>query len=106
MITTSASAPTDHETRTSKGSRINLRVSTRQNQLIRRAASATDRSLTDFVLESAAERAEQILADQRWFILSEDEFTTFQDLLDRPLEHADELRQLLTERSPIDLSDL
>jgi len=62
--------------------------------------------LTDFVLESAAERAEQILADRRWFILSEDEFTTFQDLLDRPLEHTDELRQLLTERSPIDLSDL
>ena len=107
--TTSTSPVTDPETaenRSSKDSRINLRVSTRQEQLIRRAALATDRSLTDFVLDSAAQRAEEILADRRWFILSQEDFTSFQHLLEQPLEHAEELQRFLTDSQPVDLSDL
>ena len=109
MSTTSTSPAAASETienRSSKDSRINLRVSTRQEQLIRRAALATDRSLTDFVLDSAAQRAEEILADRRWFILSEEDFATFQDLLEQPLEHAEELQRFLTDSQPVDLSDL
>jgi uncharacterized protein (DUF1778 family) len=89
-----------------KASRINLRVTTRQEHVIRRAAAITDRSITDFVLESAARHAEEILADRRWFVLSDDEWTVFEQALEAPLEHSSELRSLLTERRQIDLSDL
>lgn len=89
-----------------KDSRINLRVTSRQEYLIRRAAAITDRSMTDFVLESAARRAEEVLADRRWFVLSDDEWTAFQHALDAPLEHTSELATLLTEHREIDLSDL
>lgn len=92
--------------RNPKDSRLNLRVSTAQQQIIRRAAAATDRSVTDFVLESAAERAEAVLAERRWFILSEDEFSRFEEMIDAPLEPSEALRSLLVTPPAVDLSDL
>ena len=41
------------EQRATRQSRINLRASARQEQLLKHAAAATDRTMTDFVLESA-----------------------------------------------------
>jgi len=92
--------------RQSKDSRLNLRVSTAQEQVIRRAAAATDRSVTDFVLDSAAERAETILAERRWFILSEEEFERFEESLDAPFEPSEALRSFLSTPPSVDLSDL
>ena len=108
MSTTGIDATNTPETtsRQSKDSRLNLRVSTKQEQLIRRAAAATDRSVTDFVLESAADRAETILAERRWFILSDEEFDRFEELLDAPFEPSDALRTFLATPPSVDLSDL
>jgi uncharacterized protein (DUF1778 family) len=92
--------------RQSKDSRLNLRVSTTQEQLIRRAATATGRSVTDFVLDSAAQHAETVLAERRWFILSDDEFGRFEELLEAPLEPSDALRSFLATPPSVDLSDL
>lgn len=89
-----------------KDSRINLRVTSRQEHLIRRAAAVTDRSMTDFVLDSAARRAEEVLADRRWFVLSDAEWETFERALEAPLKHASELQDLLAEQREIDVSDL
>lgn len=93
--------------RPSKAGRLNLRVTERQDHLIRRAAAALDKSVTEFVLESVALEAERVLAEQRWFMLSEAEWTRFHELLDQPLPADDQrLRRLLSERRQIDLSDL
>lgn len=93
--------------RSSKGGRLNLRVTERQDHLIRRAAAALDKSVTEFVLESVALEAERVLAEQRWFMLSETEWTRFHELLDQPLPSDDQrLRRLLSERRRIDLTDL
>lgn len=89
-----------------KDARINLRVTSRQEHLIRRAAAATDRSMTDFVLESAARHAEEVLADRRWFVLDEGDWSAFEHALEAPLGHTGELRDLLLERAEIDLTDL
>ena len=97
---------TPESSRQSKDSRLNLRVSTNQEQLIRRAAAATERSVTDFVLDSAAERAETVLAERRWFILSEEQFDRFEELLDAPFEPSDALRSFLATPPLVDLSDL
>jgi uncharacterized protein (DUF1778 family) len=93
--------------RPSKGARLNLRVTDRQDHLIRRAAAALDKSVTEFVLESVALEAERVLAEQRWFMLSEAEWDRFHELLDQPLPAGDQrLRRLLSERRKIDVSDL
>jgi len=103
--TTQAVEPEVAETR--KHSRLNLRVTPRQDHLIRRAAAALDKSVTEFVLDSVSLEAERVLAEQRWFMLSESEWAVFHELLDQPIPATDSrLRELLTVRREIDLSDL
>ena len=71
--------------RSAKSQQINFRATNRQADVLRRAAAATDRTLTDFVLDSAVDRAETILADRRWFSVTESQWEAFVELLDAPL---------------------
>jgi uncharacterized protein (DUF1778 family) len=71
--------------RSPKNQRINLRATDRQETILRRAAEATDRTLTDFVLDSAVGEAQRILADRQWFIATDEQWAEFQRLLDAPL---------------------
>lgn len=86
--------------RPTKDQRINLRTSTRQEQILRRAAAATDRTMTDFILDSAVERAERVLADRRWFIASDEQWQTFEELLDKPLPATTRFEELASRPSP------
>lgn len=70
--------------RETREARMQLRVSARQDATIREAASSLEVSLTEFVLESAMLRAEQVLADRRHFILDDEQWAAFTELLDRP----------------------
>jgi uncharacterized protein (DUF1778 family) len=72
-------------TRTPKTAQINFRATDRQAEVLRRAAAATDTTLTDFVLNSAVDRAEKILADRRWFSVSPTQWDLFVEMLDAPL---------------------
>jgi uncharacterized protein (DUF1778 family) len=89
--------PTTH-----RSERLNLRTSTQQQQLIRSAAAAQDKSVTDFVLESATANAERVLADRRWFQLSEDAWKDFESLLDAPVTPTPKLAALLGEPTVFD----
>lgn len=80
-------------------SRLNLRTTTKQDTLIRLAAQATSKTVTDFVLDSASTAAEQILADRRWFLLDDEAWAAFEDSLERPAVVKPKLRQLLNEAS-------
>lgn len=86
--------------RTSKSQRINLRASARQEEILRRAATATDTSMTEFIMGSAVDQAEKILADRRWFTVSQEQWDEFNILLDAPLEKASKLRRLASRPSP------
>jgi uncharacterized protein (DUF1778 family) len=108
-MATDASAPPlrgDTARSRAKESRLNLRVTDRQDHLIRRAAAAVDKSVTEFVMDSAAAEAERVLAEQRWFVLSEAEWERFNELIDRPFSDEDRMQELLTVRVQVDLSDL
>jgi uncharacterized protein (DUF1778 family) len=88
------------EQRAARQSRINLRASNRQEQLLRHAAAATDRTVTDFVLESAVVEAERVLADRRWFLIDDAQWDEFQRLLEQPARELPKLRALLTDSAP------
>lgn len=77
-----------------KNQQINFRATDRQAEILRRAASATDKTLTDFVLDSAVDRAERILADRRWFSATPEQWEAFVDLLDAPLPSTAKFRTL------------
>lgn len=91
--------------RTSKSQRINLRASERQEEILRRAASATDTSMTEFILGSAVDQAEKVLADRRWFTVSQEQWDEFNRLLDTPLEDSSKLRRLAARPSPFSVSE-
>ena len=69
-----------------KEDRFNIRVSPQQRTLIRRAAEHTGLSYTDFILESATERATAVLSDQRLFVLGNDRWERFVAALEAPAE--------------------
>ena len=91
---------TETDLRATRDQRINLRASARQEQLLRRAAAATDRTMTDFILDSAVERAERVLADRRWFMATDEQWEEFQRLLDAPLPSTARFEALAARRSP------
>ena len=91
--------------RSQRDSRLNLRTSSHQDDLIRRAASALDKSVTDFVLESATAQAERVLADRRWFALDDERWAEFQALLDAPAPAMPKLRALISESTIFDSAD-
>ena len=68
--------------------------------MLRRAADAADKSLTDFILESACQAAEQTLIDQRLFVVSGEQAQSLLELLERPAEDNAGLRDLFSRPEP------
>lgn len=69
-----------------KDRRLNLRVATEDEDLFREAAEIEHESLTQFIVESARERAERLLADRTRFVLDEQQWEAFTTALERPAE--------------------
>lgn len=67
-----------------KEARLNLRLTPADDELIRHAADAVGESVTDFLTASARDRAHEVLADQRHFVLDADTWDAFVALLDSP----------------------
>jgi uncharacterized protein (DUF1778 family) len=87
-------------TRTPRDARLNLRTSTQQDALIRRAAEARGKTVSEFILDSATYAAEQVLADRRWFQLDDDAWRAFEALLDRPAVFKPRLSESLKREDP------
>ena len=81
---------------------INIRAKAKQRDLIDQAAERLGRSRSDFMLEAACAKAENVLLDQTFFVLKADDFAAFQKLLDAPPSPSGLLRRFLTEKSPWD----
>ena len=81
---------------------INLRARTPQRELIDRAAESQGKTRTEFMLEAACQKAEEILVDQAVFVLDQRRFKRFLELLDQPVAQNKGLAKLLASRSPWD----
>lgn len=95
-------AEISNETRTAKSQRINLRATERQEDLLRRAAETTDHTLSEFILGSAVEHAQRVLADRRWFAATDAQFHEFLRMLDAPLPSTSKFDRLFARRSRFD----
>jgi len=83
--------------RESKDSRINVRLAPSQAALIRRASEVGNKSLSEFLIGSAASAAEQVLAGRRWFTADDAAWRAFEALLERPAVYKPRLAELLAE---------
>jgi uncharacterized protein (DUF1778 family) len=83
--------------RTLRTEKLDLRLSRKAKATLRAAASASNRSVSDFVLESALARAEEALADRRTFTLPPAKWREFLAALDAPPRPLLRLKRLLEE---------
>lgn len=79
---------------------INLRAQASQRDLIDRAASQLGRNRSDFLLEAACEKAQNVLLDQTFFTLDEKAFARFVALCDGPAKPNAALQRLMASTSP------
>lgn len=79
---------------------INIRVKQHQRDLIDQAAEIQGKSRSEFMLESAYQRAKDVLLDQTFFELDEAKFKQFVELLDAPPSPNEKLQALLTTKAP------
>ena len=84
----------------SRSGTINLRASAEEKALIDRAAAATGKSRTEFMLDSAHRAAVDALLDRRLFSLDKAKFAEFSRLLDAPPSPTPALRRMLRTPAP------
>ncbi len=85
-----------------KEARIEVRTTNGQKAFITHGAAVNGQNVSDFILSSAQEKAEMILADQKEFVLPKDSWDKFVAALERPeIEHA-RLARLITEPSVLE----
>jgi uncharacterized protein (DUF1778 family) len=83
-----------------RSSRLGLRATPQQEIVLRRAAEIANKSMTDFILDSAYQAAEQTLLDQRLFIATGRQSLELLSLLDRPEQDNPGLQDLFSRRAP------
>jgi uncharacterized protein (DUF1778 family) len=86
----------------SRSARLGIRATPEQEALLKRAAKARRKSLTEFILDSACGAAEQTLLDQRLFVVPTARYEALLDLLDRPAQANPGLKRLYSKKAPWD----
>ncbi len=81
---------------------INLRALPEQRDLIDHAASLLGKNRSDFMLETACERAHAVMLDQVFFSLDNDKFKQFVEMLDAPVDANLGLERLMAVKAPWD----
>jgi len=85
-----------------KTQKIDVRVAPAMKAFLQVAADATNRTLSDFVLESAMSRAEETLPDRQHFYLDDAHWEAFQAALDAPPRFIPQVAKLFSESSKVE----
>lgn len=82
--------------------RFSIRTTTRQKELIMRAAARLNKTVSEFMLENAMEAAEALELDNAHFVVSGEKYEAFLAALDEPTKPRPNLKRLLTEPGVFD----
>lgn len=77
--------------------RLPLRLTATEEALIKAAAERQHLNMNEFILRSAREEAEQVLANQTRFVLDNQHCKLFMETLDREAQEKPRLRRLFSE---------
>lgn len=91
-VSTVAAQPTKQ----ARERRWNLRVERNEDEIVRAASNAAGTSYSNFIREAAVTEAQRILADRTEFLLGEEEWRQFNEILDRPPRVPPGLRDLFS----------
>lgn len=79
---------------------INLRVRSKQMDLIDHAAQLLGKNRSDFILEAACDKAQAVVLDQLFFSLDANKLRQFNRLLDAPPSQNRGLERLRAVKTP------
>ena len=82
---------------------IQIRASAETKAILNRAAALRGQKLSEFLLESARQHAEDALLDQRVFFLEPQAYDAFLALLDAPSKPAAPLAERMRRKAPWDV---
>ena len=82
-----------------RSEKLDLRLTVESKRLLHAAARASQRSVSDFVLESALARAQETLPDRQHFGLPAEQWEAFLTALEAPARPLPRLGRLLAEPS-------
>jgi uncharacterized protein (DUF1778 family) len=88
--------------RINRTEKLDLRLTARAKRTLQTAAEATHKTLSDFVLESALARADNVLAERQVFRVNAEQWEAFLAALDAPPKARPRLARLLNEPSILD----
>ncbi len=79
---------------------INMRVNRSTRDFIDRAAKSIGKGGSQFILDAAYDKAEEILRDRTEFFLDDAQWVAFNRILDNPPEPNEKLVKLLAAKAP------
>ena len=85
-----------------RSEKLDLRLTPGAKQTLQRAAAAAQRSVSEFVLESALANAAEPLADRQSFQLNREQWEAFVAALEAPPQRHPRLARLLQEPSVLE----
>ena len=86
----------------SKTERIDIRTSANVKVVLQQAAAATNKTVSEFLLDSGLMAASETLADRRLFALNDEQWNAFQAALDANPKDKPALKELLSTPSVFD----
>lgn len=96
------SARSGRTKRVTRSEKLDLRLTPAAKARIQAAANVQNKSLTEFVLDSALNSADALLADRRVINLNAEQWKALMEALDAPPRYHERLERLLTEPSVFD----
>jgi len=84
-------------TKENRATRFSIRATPKQKDLIARAATRSNKTISEFVLENAIEAAEALEADNANFVVSREQYKQFLAALAEPPKSIPALRKLFSE---------
>jgi len=85
--------------RARKGTRLDIRATDEQKELLVEAAELRHKSLSEFVLECAALEAKRVIEDESRLTIPLEQWKAFNQALDAEPREIPRLKKLLTEKS-------
>lgn len=83
-------------TKENRATRFSIRATSKQKDLIARAATRSNKTISEFVLENAIEAAEAMEMDNANFHISREKYEEFLAALDEPPKSIPALRKLFS----------
>lgn len=82
----------------SRSERVDLRMTPTAKQTLQHAAAIRNKTLTEFLLDSGLNAAQDALADRRAFVVNDQQWDAFLAILDAPPADNPRLRALLARK--------